>query len=359
MPRTLKLTAINPHVHLRDFGEAHKEDLDSGTRAAIAGGYTTVLDMPNNQPPVIDAAGLRAKLERAAGQVRCFYGAYVAGVAGNARQAAEAAPMAMGLKIYLDHTHGSLFVRRLDHLIEHFRTWPGDKPILVHAEDTSVPLAIGLAAVYGRRLHVCHISLASEIRYIRAAKEAGLPVTCEVTPHHLLLTEEDARALGPLGYMKPELKSAEDVAALWDSLDTIDCLADDHAPHTLDEKRSANPPPGVPGLETTLPLMLGAVREGRLTLERLIEMTATNPARIFNIPRQPETYAVFDLEASYTLDASQLQTKVKWSLFDGARMGAQVREVVVAGTVVYRDGELVGRNEGRLVYGVDHSPPPG
>lgn len=338
MAALLKLRAINPHVHLRDFDESHKEDLDSGTRAAVAGGWTTVLDMPNNRPPITDRASLEEKHRRAAEKIHCFYGAFLVGVAGNARQAAEAASGAAGLKIYLDNTHGALFVRELDLLAEHFRLWPAGKPILVHAEGLSAPLAVGLAQVYGKRLHLCHISTAEEIAFIRAAKESGAAITCEVTPHHLLLTEDDARRLGPFGYMKPELKTAADVQALWDNLDVIDCIADDHAPHTVEEKRSENPPPGVPGLETTLPLMLNAVAEGRLTLEQLVERVSTNPARIFHIPDQPETYALIDTEARYTLDTAALQTRCGWSPFEGHPLRGRICEVWIRGKRVFRDG---------------------
>lgn len=342
MPETLRLTAINPHVHLRDFDETHKEDLDSGTRAAVAGGYTTVLDMPNNRPPIRDDRTLREKLRRAGQVVHCQYGAYLVGIAGNAQEAAAAAHLAAGLKIYLDNTHGALFVRRLDALKDHFRLWPAEKPILVHAEDTSVPLAIGLAAAYGKHLHLCHISLASEIEFIRDAKEAGLPVTCEVTPHHLFLTDRDADAFGAFGYMKPELKPASDVQALWDNLDVIDCIADDHAPHTREEKNGKNPPPGVPGLETTLPLMLNAVHEGRLSMDRLIEMTSTAPSRIFNIPLRDDTYALIDdLDQPYALVPAKLQTKVGWSPFEGHPLAGRVREVVVRGQQVFKDGEFL------------------
>lgn len=351
LPAQLKLSAINPHVHLRDFDEAHKEDLNTGTRAAIAGGYTAVIDMPNNRPPVTGGRTLDGKLAVAAEKVNCWYGAYLVGVADNARQAAEAAGRALALKIYLDDTHGRLFVRQLDLLAEHFKLWPAGKPICVHAEDVSVPLAVGLAAAYGKPLHLCHISQASEITYIRAAKEAGIPVTCEVTPHHLFLTEQDAAALGPLGYMKPELKSAADVRALWNNLDVIDCIADDHAPHTLAEKRAENPPPGVPGLETTLPLMFQAVAEGRLTLERLIELVSINPARIFNIPPLPETYAVFDLTEQYTLDPAQLQTKCGWSPFEGHPLRGRVREAFVNGQQVYRDGVFFDVEGRSLILG--------
>ncbi|NDJ35722.1 MAG: dihydroorotase, partial [Chloroflexi bacterium] len=165
---------------------------------------------------------------------------------------------------------------------------------------------------------------------------------CEVTPHHLFLTEDDAQRLGPLGYMKPELKPASDVEALWANLDVIDCIADDHAPHTLAEKQGDDPPPGVPGLETTLPLMLHAVAEGRLSMDKLVEMVDSNPRRIFALDRPPETYAVIDLDHHYAISPDGLQTKVGWTPFEGHDAVGAVRRVVVRGQTVYKDGQFVG-----------------
>ena len=170
----------------------------------------------------------------------------------------------------------------------------------MHAEGQSVAVGIGLAAAYGRPVHFCHISRRDEIELIAAAKLAGLPVTCEVTPHHLFLTEADARRLGPLGDMRPRLATRDDQDALWQHIASgvVDCIATDHAPHTLAEKASDSPPPGVAGLETSLPLMLTAVRQGRLTLARLVELMATNPRRVFGLPDQPDTFVEVDPDAA-------------------------------------------------------------
>ena len=165
----------------------------------------------------------------------------------------------------------------------------------------SKALTSALAAVFGRHIHFCHVSRRSEIELIARAKERGLPVTCEVTPHHLFLNENDARRLGPYGDMRPTLASSDDQAALWEHINsTVDCIASDHAPHTRAEKeRPEGAPPGVPGLESTLPLMLTAVAQGRLSAGRLEELLARNPRRIFNLPEQAETWVEVDPEAEF------------------------------------------------------------
>jgi carbamoyl-phosphate synthase/aspartate carbamoyltransferase/dihydroorotase len=183
-----------------------------------------------------------------------------------------------------------------------FRNWPRTKLIAMHAEGANVAIGVGLAAAYRRPVHFCHISRKDEIELIAAAKARGLPVTCEVTPHHLFLTQADASRLGSLGHMRPPLAGQADVEALWSHLNTtVDCIATDHAPHTLAEKSVDNPPPGVPGLETSLPLMLTAVQDKRLTLERLIALMATNPAAIFKLPLPTDTRVEADSQARYTI----------------------------------------------------------
>ena len=200
---------VDVHVHLREPGGEHKEDLTSGTAAALAGGVTLVLDMPNNYPPAVDAGALAAK-QRAAGQkALCDVGFYVGATADNALEAARLADQVAGLKIYLDQTYGPLRIHDpsaapgngLVALLSHFRTWPASRPMAVHAEGLSMAMAIGLARSFGRKLHLCHVSLACEIALIRAAKRSGAALTCEVTPHHLFLTEGDAQRLGPFGEM--------------------------------------------------------------------------------------------------------------------------------------------------------------
>ena len=162
--------------------------------------------------------------------------------------------------------------------------------------------------IYDRPIHIVHVSRREEIELIADAKGRGLPVTCEVSPHHLFLTVADAARLGPLGDMRPLLGTADDVAALWAHLnDTIDCIATDHAPHTLAEKGGDNPPPGVPGLETSLPLMLAAVQDGRLSVARLTALMHDNPRRIFGLPPQPDTRVEVDTVSYTHLDVYKRQ----------------------------------------------------
>jgi dihydroorotase len=331
---------IDVHVHLREPGGEHKEDMISGTAAALTGGVTMVLDMPNTSPSIVDAAALDLKRQLANQKALCDVGFYVGATGTNALEAAALAGKAVGLKIYLDQTYGPLRMRDLPALLAHFRAWPAGRPIAVHAEGLSAAVAIGLARSFGRRLHLCHVSLAEEIALIRAAKESGAALTCEVTPHHLFLTEADARRLGPYGSMKPALATEADRAALWANLDVVDCIATDHAPHSRAEKEGMDPPPGVPGLETMLPLLLTAVGEGRLTLERLVELTHQAPRRIFGLPAQPDTWVEVDPEARTTISHEGLHTKCGWTPFEGMPVRGRVRRVVLRGQTAFEDGEI-------------------
>ncbi|KAJ8319882.1 hypothetical protein KUTeg_001469 [Tegillarca granosa] len=177
---------------------------------------------------------------------------------------------------------------------------------------------------------------------VRTAKERGLPVTCEVAPHHLFLTSADLDTIGHArGQVKPPLCTKEDQDALWENMDIIDCFATDHAPHSVEEKNSEKPPPGYPGLETMLPLLLTAVNEGLLTLDDLIARLHTNPRRIFNLPEQPDTYIEVDLEKSWVIPDAMRFTKSKWTPFAGKKVTGQVRRVVLRGEVAYIDGEVL------------------
>jgi carbamoyl-phosphate synthase/aspartate carbamoyltransferase/dihydroorotase len=252
------------------------------------------------------------------------------------------AAYAPALKIYLNDTFGPLRVDQIPTLMACFRLWPRHKLIAMHAEQQSVAVGIGLAATYGRPVHFCHISRREEIELIAEAKARGLPVTCEVTPHHLFMSETDFAQMGTLADMRPVLGTPSDVAALWEHLDdTVDCIATDHAPHTLAEKQSANPPPGISGLETSLALMLTAVQGGRLTLERLIALMHTNPRRIFDLPTQPETWIEVDVDTPFVVDNAHLKTKCGWTPFAGRELIGRVRRVVLRGTDVFADGEVL------------------
>ncbi len=340
MSTVIRLPAgIDPHVHLRDPGAAHKETFLTGTAAALAGGYACVLDMPNNQPPITTLEALAAK-ELAASRAVCDYGFWWGATETNAGLAPQAAARCVGMKVYMTHTYGPLLVESVPALMRLFQAWPADRPIAVHAEGAATLAAMLLGQFYDRWVHICHVSEAWQIAAIRRAKEQGFRVTCEVTPHHLFLTEDDARALGSLGQMRPPLGTAADRQALWDNLDAIDMLATDHAPHTLEEKRSANPPPGVPGLETALPLMLTAVAEGRLTLERLVALFHDTPARLFGLPTRPDTYVLVETGVHDEIRGDAMQTLCRWTPFEGMIVSARVLETWVRGTRAWADGRV-------------------
>ncbi len=331
---------MDVHVHLREPGGVQKEDMTSGSAAALAGGVTLLLDMPNTTPPVVDAGMLAQKCHLAGQKALCDIGFYLGATESNAAEAASLAGQAAGLKIYLDQTYGPLRMQSLAALLAHLRAWPATRPIAVHAEGLTMAIAIGLAHCFGKRLHLCHVSRADEIALIRAAKASGLALTCEVTPHHLFLTEADARRLGAYGSMRPPLAGEADVAALWANLDVVDCIATDHAPHTRAEKEGASPPPGVPGLETMLPLLWTAVAEGRLTPERLVALTHDAPRRIFGLPAQPDTWVEVDPDARYTLGDDGLFTRCGWTPFAGLKVQGRVRRVVLRGQTAYEDGQI-------------------
>ncbi len=291
---------IDPHVHLREPGGTHKEDYDSGTCAALAGGFTMVLALPNTKPPIFDAETLDMALEAAKQKARSDYAQYLGAGPDNAEQAAALADKAAALKMYLDMTFGQL---RLDDMTlwqPHFEKYPKEYPIVAHSESRSMAAAILFAALYDRPVHIAHISLREEVLVIKAAKERGIKVTCEVTPHHLFLTSRSTGEEHPVdgrSEVRPRLATQKDVDALWQNLDVVDCFATDHAPHTVAEKDSDNPPPGFPGLETALPLLMTAVADGRLSLDDLITRMYANPKRIFRLPDQPETWVEVDERA--------------------------------------------------------------
>jgi carbamoyl-phosphate synthase/aspartate carbamoyltransferase/dihydroorotase len=333
---------IDPHVHLREPGATHKEDWDTGTAAALAGGFTTILAMPNTKPPVTDAETLRLALDAAKNKARCDYAQYLGAGADNNLIAAELAPQTAGLKMYLDQTYGPLRLDAMTDWMAHFEHWPRHLPIVAHAESRTLAAVILMAAIYDRPLHLAHVSLREEIMLIRQAKERGFKVTCEVAPHHLFLTENDIPALGAgRSEVRPRLAKPNDRDALWDNLEVIDCFATDHAPHTLEEKDSASPPPGFPGLETALPLLLTAVSEGRLTLDDLVSRMVTNPQRIFQIPEQAETWIEIDPQAEWEIQAKDNYSRCGWTPFEGWKVRGKIRRVVLHGKEAFRDGQVL------------------
>jgi carbamoyl-phosphate synthase/aspartate carbamoyltransferase/dihydroorotase len=302
-----------------------------------------VLDMPNNQPPILDRAALEAKTHRFASQAVADFGLFVGYVGGSLDDLLEAAPRAIGLKLYLDETYGLLTLGDLDALAPVFEAWPADRPIAIHAESPSIELVLGLALRYGQRLHVCHVPHPDDLLRIEAARQRGAPVTCEVTPHHLFLSTEDAARLGSYGQMKPPLCTPGEVELFWERLALVDLIASDHAPHTRAEKESAAPPPGVPGLETTLPLLLHAVGQGRLDIERLVELLCSNPVRAYGLKSPEGTATTVSLEGPYPLSREGYHTRCGWSPFGGKQALGRVHRVTVRDRVVWEDGCLLAR----------------
>ena len=332
---------IDPHVHVREPGATHKEDWNSASAAALAGGFTAILAMPNTQPPVTDADTLGIALQAAHSKARCDYAQFIGAGADNASSAALLAHHTAGLKMYLDQTYGPL---RLDDMTDwrtHFAAWRGPGPICLHAEGRTLAAALLLAALYRTPVHCCHIARREEILLIREAKTRGLPVTCEVTPHHLFLSEDDIPHLGAgRCEVRPRLATRSDVQALWDNLDVVDCFATDHAPHTVAEKDGDNPPPGFPGLETALPLLLTAVHEGRLTIDDVILRCATNPRRIFHIPEQANTLVEVEPDIRWEIRAADAFTRCGWTPFEGMTVYGKVRRVTLRGKIAYEDGVM-------------------
>jgi carbamoyl-phosphate synthase/aspartate carbamoyltransferase/dihydroorotase len=370
---TLRLPGlVDAHVHLREPGYEYKEDFTTGTMAALAGGVTTVLDMPNTNPPTSTPERLADKARRAAARAVCDVGLFVGATNTEGDAYLPVAEQACGLKIYVSDTFGSLRIDTLDLLHRLFRSWAeqaarvgyrmagaarGLGPITVHAEELMLPVCLALSHLYDVPLHIAHVSRRSEIELIRTAKWRGVSVTCEATPHHLFLSTEDLPRLGARGDMRPRLATPDDVAALWENLEVVDIFATDHAPHTLAEKGidvsepPTSPPPGVPGLETMLPLLLTAAHDGRLTLDDIVTRCADNPRRIYGLPTQPATWIEVDVDAACELRNDGLKTKVGWTPFAGRRVYGRVERVVLRGETVFAHGEvLAAPGSGKVLF---------
>jgi carbamoyl-phosphate synthase/aspartate carbamoyltransferase/dihydroorotase len=339
---------IDPHVHVREPGQTYKEDWDTATASALAGGVTMLLAMPNTKPPIFDEATLDLALDAARSKARCDYAQFIGAGPNNAEIAASLAGRAAGLKMYLDSTFGELRLDDMSLWKPHFEKFPKDLPIVLHSESRTMAAGILFAAIYDRPVHIAHISLKEEVLLIKAAKEKGIKVTCEVCPHHLFLTSPSPKSEGIGGgpgwgrqEVRPRLATQDDVDALWANLEAIDCFATDHAPHTLAEKDSDNPPPGFPGLETILPLLLTAADRGQLTVDDIILRMYTNPKRIFHLPDQPETWVEVDKDASDEIRAADLHSNCGWTPFEGWQVKGRVRRVVLRGEEAYKDGKVL------------------
>lgn len=352
---------IDPHVHLRDPGQTEKEDFYTGTCAALAGGFTTVLDMPNNKVPVTTRARLQEKIREAKKKIVCDVGFYFGSLTDNFNEFDKVRNKVFGIKLYLNLTTGRFLIDE-EKLKNIYLAWQKtifnlrgyeaywDAPILVHSEEETVEKVLEVVRKTKKHTHFCHISSEFELQRIIQAKNQGLPITCGVTPHHLFLTENDVKNLGGFGMMKPPLKSKKDMEFLWKNLQCIDVIESDHAPHTLAEKKSATPIFGVPGLETTLPLLLTANSENKISLDEVLRLCFYNPAKIFNIKTNKNTRIEVNLNKTYTIKNENLKTKCRWSPFNGWKVKGKVERVFLRGEKVYEDGRiLVQPGDGEII----------
>ncbi|XP_015785609.1 CAD protein-like [Tetranychus urticae] len=335
---------IDVHVHLREPGGEEKEDFISGTSAALAGGITMVCAMPNTDPAIVDGDTLNQVRTLAKSKAKCDYTFFLGATPSNAEllpSLAKSQNPVVGLKMYLNQTFGTLTMSNFDDWIKQFEHWPKDLPIVAHAEGRDTAAIIMVASKYQRSVHICHVARAEEIFMIKAAKEEGKKVTCEVCPHHLFLSEEDVTYIGESkSSVKPPLVKKSDQQALWANLDVIDCFATDHAPHLLSHKHKQFCP-GFPGLETILPLLLTAVHEKKLSLKDILTKLYINPRRIFNLPDQPDTYIEIDLDETWIIPESLPYTKADWTPFAGRKVKGKVRRVVLRGEVAFIDGQVL------------------
>ena len=342
MGKLLRLPGlIDIHVHLRDPGQTHKEDFLTGTSAALAGGVTTVFDMPNNKEPIFSYGRLKEKIEIAKRKAVCDWGLYFGTDGQNIKEFEKVVDKVVGLKVYLNLTTGKILIENEKLVEKVFKYWPKNKIIVVHAEGEKIDLAIGLCKKYNNKIHITHISNRQDLDKILEAKLKKIPVTCDVTINHLFLDKHDADFYKDLLVMKPSLQNEDEVDYLWENLPRIDCIATDHAPHLASEKRSFDPPTGVTGVETMLPLLLTAVKQKRLTIKEIVRLTNTDPQIIFGYKQDKNTYVELDPEEEYKIGNKRLFTKCGWSPYHGWKVYGKVKKVILRGEKVFEEGKVL------------------
>lgn len=389
---------IDTQVHFREPGLEHKEDLATGTAAAAMGGVTAVFEMPNTKPSTATAAELADKVQRGMGRTHCDYAFYVGATAENVENLPELEklPGCVGVKLFMGASTGDLLVAddaTLERVLRH-----GKRRMAVHCEDeyrmrdrkhlTEVPGAtahlhpewrdaesallatqrlVRLARKVGRRVHVLHVTTAQEMAWLAGHKDIA---TVETTPQHLTLAAPDCYdRLGTYAQMNPPIRSAEHRAALWEAVRNgmVDVIGSDHAPHTKEEKAKPYPqsPSGMPGVQTLLPLLLDHMNQGKLTLQRLIDLTSAGAQRLFNLSGKGRIalgydadFTVVDLKAKRTIEENWLRSKCGWSPFTGMSVTGWPMATIVRGQFAMRDGEL-GQPIGRPVRFLDTLQPEG
>ena len=378
---------IDSQVHFREPGLEHKEDLATGSRAAVMGGVTAVFEMPNTKPLTTSAETLADKVARATGRMHCDFAFWVGATAGNVDELPELErlPGAAGIKIFMGSSTGDLLVaddetlarvlsntrRRVAVHAEDEPRLEARKPLRIEGDPLSHPVwrdpeaaliatrrLVTTARAVGARVHVLHISTAEEMAFLIDHKDVA---SIEVTPHHLTLaTDEHGAALGTRLQMNPPVRDSAVRAALWRALDgaLVDVLGSDHAPHTLEEKAKPYPqsPSGMTGVQTLVPIMLDHVAQGRLSLARFIDLTSAGPARLFGIEAKGRIalgydadFTIVDLKRSVEIEDRWIASRAGWTPYHGRRVTGWPVGTVVRGGFAMWEGELASTPFGRPV----------
>jgi dihydroorotase len=388
---------IDVHVHLRDEGKAYKEDFYTGTAAAAAGGMTTVLDMPNNAPVTMSAETIKNRMQIAKRRVLVNVGFYSEFPTDVGEVTDIVAQGAVGFKLFMARQVGGLNIDDDKALQEAF-TKVGELgiPVAVHAEDKALLTAneeklkranrhdaaaflkahselvelkaverlLKISAQVDIHLHFCHMTTAKGLDTVIEAKKSGRTVSCEVTPQHLLLSNADFEHYGLMLTMMPPLRSKSQIEALWKDVADgwVDVLGSDHAPHALSEKSAGSVwdiKVGVPGLETTLPLMLTMVRKNRISLAHIVRLLSEKPAEIFNLKDRGRLaqgrkadLVVVDFNRKFRIDASKFHSKAKYSPFDGWEVQGRPVKTFVNGLLIMDEQDIVAEaGSGDIIRG--------
>jgi dihydroorotase len=371
---------MDTQVHFREPGNTHKEDLETGSRAAVLGGVTAVFEMPNTNPPTTDKAALDDKLARAKDRMFCDHAFYVGATPENAPtlRDLERQPGCAGVKMFMGSSTGTLLVPDDEHIravIENGRRRMAvhaedeyrlreRKPLAIHGDPRSHPVwrdelvalvatqrVIALARPAKRRVHVLHVSTAEEASFLEAHKDIA---TVETTPNHLTLIAPDCyERLGTYAQMNPPVRDAHHHAAIWKALASgvVDVIGSDHAPHTREEKEKTYPdtPSGMPGVQTLVPLMLNHIAEGRLTLERFVDLIAHGPERVFGIAAKGRIalgydadLTIVDLKARRMIENKWIASRCGWTPYDGMAVTGWPKMTIIRGRIVMREDEVLG-----------------
>jgi dihydroorotase len=369
---------VDVHVHMRDFKDSKKEDFYSGSRAALAGGVTTFIDMPNSNPPVIDVKTFEMRVKEAERRSIADFGINLGVTQDNLPEIGKIAHTAC--KVYMDGTLGGIDDETLKKAIENCRTvafhaedsetiernmgYIDGSNFLLHgqvreprAEEIAVKKVADIARKLEKRVHICHISCRKALTHLNNF------TTSEATPHHLLLTETDLKEKKGVAKTNPPLRSHLDLRSLWDALKAgrIDIIASDHAPHEESEKEAGvfEAPPGIPNLDVMSRLFLTLVNKGTISLFDIVRLMCTNPARIFGIEHKGEIAVgkdadilILDMDEKGKIDVDEFYSKAKYSPFEGWKTIGKADTVILRGKVAYEDGEFnIRKGHGKMIGG--------